>query len=152
MDRKEGLFNPVGFRLHQITTEQFALLPEHYDPGTEDVEMSVGLKFGMYEAERMIAVFVKVQFENQGKVYLLAELGHHYQLAPETWGSMKSEDGKLTVPKSFAAHLVVLTIGTLRGFLHAKTESTTLNVLILPTVNVTEMVTKDLELSENPRP
>jgi hypothetical protein len=38
------------------------------------------------------------------------------------------------------------TVGTIRGILHCKTEGTPFNALILPPINVSEMVTGDLEL------
>ncbi len=147
MDTKNQAFNPVGFRLHKITTEQFALLPEQYDATFQEVELSVGLKFGMNDTERLIAAFVKVQFVNNGKIFLLVEIGHHYMIEPQAWQTLKPEGQKLTLPKSFAAHLVVLAIGSMRGYLHAKTENTSLSQLILPTVNVNEMVISDIELS-----
>jgi hypothetical protein len=37
----------------------------------------------------------------------------------------------------------MITVGTARGVLHAKTEGTTLNKFFIPTVNVVEMVTDD---------
>jgi len=147
MDPKTQTYNPVGFRLHKITTEQFALMPEQHDASSQEIGLSVSLKFGMSDDERLIAVFVKVQFENNGNTFLLAEIGHHYLIEPKAWEKLKTDDQKLTVPKMLASHLVVLAIGTLRGFIHAKTESISLNHLILPTVNVSEIVNSDIELT-----
>lgn len=38
----------------------------------------------------------------------------------------------------------MLTIGTARGVLHSKTESTPFNSFLLPTLNVNELVKKDV--------
>lgn len=38
----------------------------------------------------------------------------------------------------------MLTIGTARGVLHSKTENTTFNQFLLPTLNVNELVQKDV--------
>lgn len=44
--------------------------------------------------------------------------------------------GSIMVPKSLLTHFAVLTVGTTRGILHAKTENTRLNHFSLPPVNV----------------
>ena len=41
-------------------------------------------------------------------------------------------------------HLSVITVGTARGVLHAKTENTPFNKFVLPTINVTELVKEDV--------
>jgi hypothetical protein len=43
----------------------------------------------------------------------------------------------------------MLTIGTSRGILHAKTEGTEFNKFILPTINVNQLVEKDAEFIIN---
>ena len=43
-------------------------------------------------------------------------------------------------------HLVLLTIGTLRGVLHCKTENTEFEDLKLPTINVNELIPNDIEI------
>ena len=45
-------------------------------------------------------------------------------------------------------HLIVLTIGTVRGILHAKTEGTKYNSYILPTINVAELIKTDIVFSK----
>ncbi|MPN63841.1 hypothetical protein SDC9_211608 [bioreactor metagenome] len=50
----------------------------------------------------------------------------------------------LLVPKNFMQHLAVITIGTARGILHAKTENTPFNQYVLPTINVSEMIKDDV--------
>jgi len=43
----------------------------------------------------------------------------------------------------------MLSVGTARGILHAKTENTPYNEFIIPLINVTEAVKADIELSDN---
>ena len=49
----------------------------------------------------------------------------------------------LNVPHGFPGHLAMLTGGTTRGILHAKTEGTCYNQYVLPTINVTEIIKED---------
>jgi len=39
-----------------------------------------------------------------------------------------------------------LTVGTVRGILHTKTEGTNFNGFVIPTINVTELVTSDVRM------
>ncbi len=48
------------------------------------------------------------------------------------------------MPKNFAQHIGVITVGTARGILHTKTEGTILNSLIIPSINVLELVPNDI--------
>jgi hypothetical protein len=49
----------------------------------------------------------------------------------------------LIVPKGFLAHLAMITTGTSRGVLFAKTEATPFSKFIIPTLNVSEMIYED---------
>jgi len=68
-----------------------------------------------------------------------------FHIEPSDWEMLIIEKG-LLIPKVFITHLTLLTIGTVRGILHAKTEGTNFNGFLLPTVNVTELVTADIRL------
>ena len=56
---------------------------------------------------------------------------------------LEQESNLLKVPKGFLSHLAVLTIGTTRGILHAKTEGNCFNKYVLPAINVTEIIKED---------
>ena len=56
---------------------------------------------------------------------------------------LDSEHQKLTVQKGFLQHMAVLTVGTTRGILHAKTENTPFNRYHLPTINLKDMINQD---------
>jgi hypothetical protein len=59
------------------------------------------------------------------------------------------ETKSLLLPKNFAQHISVITVGTARGVLHAKTEGDILNALILPSINVLDLVPDDVTISPN---
>lgn len=60
---------------------------------------------------------------------------------------LEAESKTLTVPKGFLCHLAMLTVGTSRGILHAKTEGTCFNKYVLPVINVTEIIKGDASFS-----
>ena len=53
----------------------------------------------------------------------------------------------VSFPKGFMAHLAVITVGTTRGVLHAKTENSKFNKYFLPTINVNELVKNDISFA-----
>ncbi len=137
--------NPIGFQLDKITTEQFALVEEVYNSSAK-TNMGLNLNFGLDKENKFIAAFVKVQFEQKGKSFLILEVGNHFKINESSWLDFEKTNEKIILPRGFAAHLVMLTVGTLRGVLHSKTENTDFNKFLLPTINVMELITEDVEL------
>ena len=138
--------NSIGFHLKNITTEQFAILENSFDNSVDDVNMEIGLKFGVDKKNQVVTSFVKVQLEQKKVPFILLEVANHFGVEETAWNGFFNDENKMIIPKGFAAHLVMLTIGTLRGVLHCKTENTEFNQYILPTINVTEMIKDDVEL------
>ncbi len=137
----------IGFQLKKITTEQFAVIPEAFNKNNSKIEMSIGLKFGLDKKHKMIALFMKVQFEQNKKPFIIIEIANHFNIEEKTWRSFNKTGANMIIPKNFASHLAMLTIGTLRGALHCKIENTEFNSLILPTINVTELIKDDVVLN-----
>ena len=140
--------NPIGFSLRKISTEQFAVIEEAYLGSDKEIQLGIDLRFGLDVENKGLVAFVKVRFEQEKSPFLVVEVGNHFAIDNTAWESFQKEDKEMVLPKGFASHLVMLTIGTLRGVLHSKTENTKFNKFLLPTINVTELVKSDIELSE----
>jgi hypothetical protein len=139
----------VGFGLLGIRTEQFALFEENYDAKI-DSTIEVGFEFRLDQASRQIGVFSSFEYMQSEKHIIKLKISCHYKIADETWDQLlKVEESKLRVPKGFLAHLAMLTIGTARGVLFAKTEGTVFSKMIIPILNVAEMITQDLDFEVN---
>jgi hypothetical protein len=139
--------NPIEFSLRKISTEQFAVIQEAYLGSGEEIQIGIDLRFGIDTENIGIVAFVKVHFEQEKSPFLLVEVGNHFVIDNTAWESFQKKDNGLVLPKGFASHLVMLTIGTLRGVLHSKTENTKFNKFLLPTINVTELIKDDIILS-----
>lgn len=137
---------PIGFQLKKITTEQFAIIQEAYDGSDSEIKMGINLNFALNEEDKLIACFIKIQFEQKNKPFLLIESGNHFKIKKEAWYELINSTNKIILPKGFACHLLMLTIGTIRGILHCKTENTEFNKFLIPTINVTELIKSDIEL------
>ncbi len=138
----------VRFQLKKVTTEQFAVIESAYDRKNEKVDLDVGIKFGIDKEHRIVASFVSAQFKQNVSVFLKVEVAGHFEIEEGAWNSFV-EDDSVVIPKGFASHLVMLTIGTLRGVLHCKTENTEFNKFLLPAVNVAAMIPNDVILKQD---
>jgi len=145
METNKEQFNPIGFQLKKISTVQFALIEENYVDAVQDVAFGFWMKFGINQNERMIASFVKIQFEQNQKPFLILEVGHHYHIEPTAWEKMKV-DSNILLPQHLATHLLALTIGSARGVIHCKTENSIFNQFLIPTVKMNDIVQSDLLL------
>jgi hypothetical protein len=134
----------VKFALKKIQTLQFALLKDNCKEGIS-AEIKAGLGFGLDKENRIIQVKFSMVFENEKLPFIIAEVACFFEIAPDSFAEFKVvDDGKIVIPCGLVKHLSVLTVGTARGVLHAKTENTEFNKFLLPTINVQEMIREDL--------
>ncbi|UKJ07924.1 hypothetical protein [Solitalea lacus] len=138
----------IGFILQHIATKQFAML-EVTVQTTEEVKLETALNFGIDKENQTIGLFAKFAFEIKSKPFLLIEILCQFKIHPQAWESFKNkETSAIVVPKNFMTHLAMITVGTARGVLHAKTENTPYNNFILPTIDVTEIIKEDIVFKE----
>lgn len=131
----------IGFALQGIKTEQFAILDENYTPKKE-VGLGTGLQFKINHQNKQIATFLSFEFIQGKKVFLKIQVSCHFKIEENAWDSFIREN-KLILPKGFLAHLAMITTGTTRGILFAKTEATPFSKYMIPTINVAEMIEDD---------
>ncbi|PZQ91010.1 MAG: hypothetical protein DI548_02545 [Flavobacterium johnsoniae] len=130
------------FTLFKLTTEQFAVFEENYEVEGE-LEMSLQSKFKVDPKNRILGVFLlfKLRMEESLKEVLIIECGLHFQLEKKSWDSCLSNNNKtLTIPYVYASHFSTIAIGAARGMLHAKTEGTSVNHLMLPLMTVDKFI------------
>ena len=140
MDKK---VNNISFALARITTEQFAVIENNFDDKAE-IKIHINFRFAADNKKKLVGVFSSFVFEANDKQFLIIEGGCHFAIAPDSWDEMlDTQENRLIVPKGFLQHMAVITVGTTRGILHAKTENTLFNKFHLPTINVANMIKED---------
>lgn len=137
----------IGFKLTKINTQQFAIIEASYDSENGEFTIETNLGFGIDLENEGIISLVKIQFEQKNIPFLILEVSCEFDVVPEFWKKFDSVD-KIIMPKGFMAHLAMITVGTTRGVLHSKTDNTKFNEFILPTLNITEMITEDGEFKK----
>ena len=137
----------IGFSLVYIRTEQFAIIDNHYD-NEKQVQYNIGFSTLKNDEEKVIVVLFKVHFEQGNKPFIILETSCHFNIEDNSWETFRVKNSNtLLVSKGFFTHLCVLTVGTARGILHAKTEGTNFNGFILPTLNLTEIIKEDATIN-----
>ncbi len=134
----------VKFTLIKINTDQFAIIESAFKLG-DDVNLKIGLQFGANRENQAISVKTSIQFEQQAVPFIMIEASCFFGIEPTDWNTFV-EGKEIVVPKNVITHFCVLTVGTVRGILHSKTEGTNYNGFVVPTINVTELVTGDIRL------
>jgi hypothetical protein len=136
----------IGFTLVKVSTEQFAVIEENFRD-KDEIQLQTNVKFGLNKENRMIVVLFSLLFTESESPFIKLEVGCHYKIQAEAWENFENKiENQIILPKGFAAHMVVLTVGTVRGVLHAKTENTIFNKFLLPTINVNEIIKEDITL------
>jgi hypothetical protein len=137
----------IQFKLHTIKTEQFAIIDD-VSINSDPITLDSNYRFGAIGAERIVTVVVNYKFKTPKGVFLIIEVSCMFDIKPESWNSIiNNEKLSLILPKEIATHLLVLTIGTTRGILHAKTENTLYNRYFVPTLNVSNSIQEDIVIS-----
>lgn len=131
----------IGFLLQGIKTEQFAIFEENYLP-KKRVKLGAGLQFKLDPQNKQLGTFLAFEFAQREKIFLKIQVSCHFKIQEDTWNSFLTEN-KVIVPKGFLAHLAMITTGTTRGVLFAKTEGTLFSTFIIPTLNVENMIKED---------
>jgi hypothetical protein len=132
----------IGFRLLNIVTEQFATFEVENVPNENDLQSD--LQFSINPDDRVIACKMKFQFLHSNQPIVVLTVVCNFDVEQESWNKNILSNKKVTLPKNLLEHLCVITVGTARGILHAKTENTSFNKFIIPTLNVTTLVEKDI--------
>ena len=134
----------IGFSLNKITTDQFAIIDSAYSKD-EEVDVKVGFKFAADQDNKYISVSFSDSFLQGKSPFLVLEVSCIFQITEKAWDDFSSKaKTEMKFPKGFVAHLAMITVGTLRGVLHAKTENTEFNEYLLPTINVAELIKEDV--------
>jgi hypothetical protein len=131
----------IGFGITQIATEQFAVIAEVFQEG-KDVQVNHELNFGIDKINKRILVRKTARFHNiDNSPFMIITVSCQFSINNNDWQYLENiETGKINIPRSFAIHLTMLTVGTLRGILHAKTENTQFNKYIFPPFNVEKLI------------
>jgi len=135
----------INFALLALKTEQFATFEDEFTEN-EKLNLATELEFKIEINKKLFIVFATFIFNQDQKTLIKLRISCHFKIASKSWKAL-CDESKILFPKDFVAHMAMLTVGSGRGVLHAKTEGSNLNRFLLPTINVTSFIDQDLEFS-----
>lgn len=137
------MIQSIPYCISRIETVQFALFPDNFQNG-QAVRVNTNCGYNVRSDVQQVRNIVTVNYLQEDKLLMVAELACYYDIAPEGVESIKAE-GK--IPVDFLRYMGAISVGTIRGLIHAKTEGTVLNPVVLPPVNLEEAIQNDMSLS-----
>lgn len=135
----------ISFRINHIETLQFAILQETVNENA--LSLSAAFGFGVDSDARMVRCTYRYEFFSDHKRAMVIETAMDFILEEVSFKNQILKEDKCVLPKTFATHLAMILVGTTRGILFEKTKGTSLNAFPMPTVNVTESIANDVELT-----
>jgi len=136
----------IQFGFSTISTDEFALTGEVYDPAKE-AQMNVTVNFSFVKNESRLKVGVKCLLHQEEKTLVIIAVSCCFKVSLDDWyAQYNEEDNTLTVARLAALHFAGLTVSTTRGVLHTKTENQMMHSVVLPPVNLNAIIKEDIIL------
>lgn len=132
----------IQFTFSDIKTVEFASVPEVF---IEDGDLTVesNFEFGLKEDIRRLLIKFNVFLKCNGQNMVILKVACYFDIEQKVFETFR-KDNQIIIPKALLTHLAVLTVGTARGVFHVRIEKTKFSDIVLPTINITEMITGDL--------
>lgn len=139
----------IQYSLRGVSIEQFAT---PFEPKSDSIQLNLNIPIRTNYQERSIAVGANIQFLENDKSFLIAEVLCHFTIDESSWNSLTDTSSKDAVlPKAFVNNLVRIAISTSRGALCAKTENTPFSKYYLPIIEIQEDHGEDIVIPVIPK-
>jgi len=132
----------IQYALRGVSIDQFATL---FEPSSENIKLNLNIPIKTNYQERTIAVGANIQFFENEKIFLTAEVLCHFIIEESCWNEI-TDNCKINavLSKGFINNLARIAISTSRGALCAKTENTPYAKYFLPVIEMQEDQGEDI--------
>ena len=129
----------IQFKMRQIKVEQFAILSDI--PLEKLKEMNLDTKMTVATADDIHSVSIDIRFvfRKDDMQIIILEVRCIFEVSENSWQELKI-NGQIKLPEDFLGHMALHTVGTALGILFCKTEGTPYASMILPQINVVELI------------
>lgn len=132
----------IPFRIVQIVTSTFEQHSASFEVGI-DIQINSGYNFAVNEiAHRVRCESLYTYLQNEVEILNL-KLVCIFEVEPSAFFALK-KDNSITVSVEFLRYMATISVGTARGIIHARTESTPLSNVVLPPINLVEIIKEPL--------
>lgn len=134
----------IRFEIVDIATTEFAVIEENIDQ-SEDQEMKIIFLFDGLVEVSVIVIHVKCEFFINGSPAIIIAASFSYEIHPKDWKLVyDKKNSKITLPLEVALPMLSMSVGAIRGVLHAKTENTPAHSTIMPSVNLKDIIKEEI--------
>lgn len=134
----------IQYALRGVSIEQFAT---PFEPSTDNIQLNLNIPIRTNYQERTIAVGANIQFLEDEKPFIIAEVFCHFIIEESCWNTLTEAGTKDAVlPKGLVNNLVRIAISTSRGALCAKTENTPFSKFFLPVIEMQKNQGEDITI------
>lgn len=130
----------IKYNLIDIDDSQFAVFPEKYVEGKE-MEIGAIINIASSKDGTDLKCDSRIELKQDGNLILVTEISCKYKITEDSWEDV--DENKKKLPSGFIRHIASLAIGTQRGIVIARTKDTPIHKIILPAVNIAEIIKKD---------
>lgn len=134
----------IPYRISKIETKQFAIFPDKLINGST-LDIQTNYNFEIRSDLSHIRCSSVINFFQKEQLLLVLEIACYFDIAPEGIEFIKEQN---KVPVEFLRYMATIAVGTARGIIHAKTEGTVLSSIVLPPVNLVDVIKVDMDLKE----
>lgn len=136
----------IQFRMKQIKVEQFAILAYIPLDNMEEMGLDTTMSVSRGTDIHTISVAIHFSFRYKDTQFMIIEVKCIFEIAEHSWNELNLNQTEQTeLPDDFLGHLALHTVGTARGILFCKTEGTKYASIIIPPINVLEMIKNKVE-------
>lgn len=125
------------FSMCTITVPQFAIIDEINSE--EEISLTTSVSFEYSNDEKLIGCSAEFNFKTKGRLLIKLICKCDFKIHPDDWKEI-TKDNHFSPSRELLEYFAVQTIGTSRGILFCKLENTLFSGLIIPPINVKNMM------------
>ena len=133
------------FRIVEISIPQFATFESDFNSNVEDVEFETNYSYGIKPEDRLFIAILSISFFQEKRIVVKIEVNVTFELDKDTFDSYMYAD-KFCMSAQQLKILTSILYGSSRGVLAAKLENSSLKNIILPLVDLDDVMTHPLEI------
>ena len=133
------------FRIIEISIPQFATFESDFNPNVEDVEFETNYSYGINPEDRLFIAILSISFFQEKSIVVKIEINVTFELDKDMFDSFMDTD-KFCMPADQLKIFTSILYSSSRGVMAAKLENSPLKNIILPLVDLDDVMTHPLEI------
>ncbi|NCC19277.1 MAG: hypothetical protein EOM29_10100 [Bacteroidia bacterium] len=139
----------IKYNFDDIRQNQFAVFPDKLEDNSKlelSAQFEVSSNLTIHSDISNLRCIVHLELKQKKDIILLIEVETYFSLTKDSWD--KIEDNKYKLPADFIRHLALLSFSTVRGIVYSKTQDSESRKIILPSIDVNQIVKNDYIVEE----